>query len=161
MAFCPVCGTRLEPDTTVCPKCGITLDPADLDQASGDPSAYSYRTIEAMYDHTAEFEQSDISDNKCFALLPYLLGAIGIIITSLISLSSPYTKFHLRQAVKFLVVKVLVLICSIALVWTIIVPIAGAVLLFVIFILKVVTVVQIFSGKACEPAIIRSLGILR
>ena len=158
MAFCPVCGTRLEPGTTVCPKCGTTPDPADLNP---DTSAYSYRSIEAMYDHTAEFEPGDISDNKCFALLPYLLGAIGIIITSLISLSSPYTKFHLRQAVKFLVVKVLVLICSIALVWTIIVPIAGAVLLFVIFILKIVTVVQIFSGKACEPAIIRSLGFLR
>ncbi|MBO4415741.1 MAG: hypothetical protein J5824_07155 [Lachnospiraceae bacterium] len=161
MAYCPVCGTKLAPGITVCGKCGTTIDSADLDPVSDENAPFSYRSIEAMYDHTAEFEPGDISDNKCFALLPYLLGALGIIITALISLSSPFAKFHLRQAVKFLVTKVLIFICSVALFWTVIVPIIGAVCLFIIFILKIVTVVQIFSGKACEPAIIRSIGILK
>ncbi|MCR5323769.1 MAG: zinc ribbon domain-containing protein [Lachnospiraceae bacterium] len=163
MAFCPVCGNKIVPGTTVCEKCGTTFSEADIEaMAAGDEAAsYSYRSIEAMYDHTSEFDPGDISDNKCFALLPYLLGALGIIITALISISSPYAKFHLRQAVKFLVTKTLIVICSLALIWTVIVPIGGVILLFVIFILKIVTVVQIFSGKACEPAIIRSIGILR
>ena len=159
MAFCPVCGAKLAPGITVCGKCGTNIDPADLEPVPEEVSGY--RSIEAMYDHTAEFESKDISENKCFALLPYLLGSLGIIITALISISSPYAKFHLRQAVKFLVTKVLIFICSVALFWTVIVPIIGAVCLFIIFILKIVTVVQIFSGKACEPAIIRSIGILK
>lgn len=48
------------------------------------------------YDHTAEFSQKDISDNKVIAMLVYLMGAVGIIIALLASSESPYVSFHVR-----------------------------------------------------------------
>ena len=45
--------------------------------------------------------------------------------------------------------------------WTIIVPIVGGVCLAIVLVLKVICFFQICSGKAKEPAIIRSLGFLK
>ena len=56
------------------------------------------------YDHTAEFDPKDISDNKVICMLIYLTGAIGIFIALLASSTSQYVAFHVRQALKFLVV---------------------------------------------------------
>ena len=51
-------------------------------------------------DHTAEFDPKDISDNKIYAMLGYLLGTGGIIIALLGAKDSPYAKFHVKQAIK-------------------------------------------------------------
>ncbi len=148
MAFCPKCGAQVEDGATFCPKCGAALGGA----AAAD---------NAQFDHTGEFAAEDVSNNKCYALLPYLLGIVGILVTALISKDSPYVQFHLRQAIKFTVVNSLVAICAVALVWTIIVPIAAGICAMIIFVLRIITVFQIFGGKAVEPAIIRNLAFLR
>ena len=49
-------------------------------------------------DHTAEFTPQDISEHKVFAMLPYLLGTIGIIIALLAAKDSKYIMFHVREA---------------------------------------------------------------
>lgn len=113
------------------------------------------------YDHTAEFDPRDISDNKVFAMLGYLLGTVGIIIALLASRKSPFTMFHVRQALKFTVVNILMLICVALLFWTIIVPVAYGVMSCIFLVLRVICFFQICSGKAKEPAIIRSLGFLK
>ena len=113
------------------------------------------------YDHTAEFDPKDISDNKVIAMLVYLMGAIGIVIALLGSHSSPYVMFHVRQALKFQVVGMLMLIATALLFWTIIVPIAYAIMSVVLSIIQIICFFQICSGKAKEPAIIKSLGFLR
>lgn len=113
-----------------------------------------------IYDHTAEFDHQDISENKCFALLTYLLGAIGILLAALVSHDSAYVKFHLRQAVKFTVVNILLGIVAGVLCFTVIVPIAAGVCYLIIFVLKIIAVIQIFGGRAVEPYIIRNLGFL-
>lgn len=59
------------------------------------------------YDHTAEFDPKDISDNKVFAMLCYLMDFIGIIVALLATHSSKYTMFHVRQALKITVVSIL------------------------------------------------------
>lgn len=123
------------------------------------PSPYAAQSFDP-YDFTSEFDPADISANKCFALLPYLLGTIGIIIAALISKDSPYVTFHLRQAVKFVVVNILLGIIALVLSFTIIVPIAAGVCYVIIFVLKIIAVFQIFSGKAVEPAIIRNFSFL-
>lgn len=113
------------------------------------------------YDHTAEFDPKDISDNKVFAMLCYLMGIFGIIIALLASNSSKYAMFHVRQALKFEVVNILMLICTLVLFWTIIVPVAYGIMSAVLWVIKIICFFQICSGKAKEPAIIRSLKFLR
>ncbi|MCM1283235.1 MAG: zinc ribbon domain-containing protein [Muribaculaceae bacterium] len=112
-------------------------------------------------DHTAEFAPKDISDNKVLAMMPYLMGTIGIILALLASKESPYVSFHVRQALKLTVCTVLVGIITAVLCWTVIVPIAGGVCTVILFIVRIISFFQICSGKAKEAAIVSSFGFLR
>lgn len=121
---------------------------------------YGYGTIDP-YDHTSEFDPRDISENKVIAMLVYLWGVLGIIVALLCSNHSPYAAFHVRQALKFTVINALLLICVMLLFWTVIVPIAYAVISVILFVIKIICFFQICQGKAVEPYIIRSFGFLR
>lgn len=62
---------------------------------------------------------------------------------------------------KFTVVNILMLLCTFLLFWTIIVPVAYAVMSVVFFVIKIICFFQICGGKAKEPAIIRNLTFLK
>lgn len=156
MKICPKCNAQNADNTAFCANCGLNF--AAAHQA---PPQYAHAPAHDPYDHTAEFSPKDISDNKVVAMLVYLLGTVGIIIALLLNSSSAYVGFHLRQALKFVVTEVLLGLAIALLCWTIIVPIAGAILYLILNILKIVCFFQICSGKAKEPAIIRSLNFLR
>ena len=113
------------------------------------------------YDHTAEFDPQDISDNKVIAMLVYLMGAIGVLIALLASQSSPYVMFHVRQSLKIIVVSTLLSIIMVVLIWTVLVPIACGIAFVVLFVVNIICFFQVCSGKAKEPAVIRSLNFLR
>ena len=113
------------------------------------------------YDHTAEFDPKDISDNKVFAMLVYLMGTIGIIIALLASHASPYAMFHVRQGLKLTVVNMLLAIIMLILIWTIIVPFVCGIAFAVMFVINIICFFQVCGGKAKEPAIINKLGFLR
>jgi uncharacterized membrane protein len=149
MAFCPNCGAQVEDGVAFCPQCGTGLN-----------GAAPMPPID-IYDHTVEFHPQDISDNKVYAMLCYLMGTIGIIIALLASAESPYLKFHIRQAVKLSVTSMLTWIAAVVLCWTIIVPIAAIVLVAALFVIRIISFFQICSGRAVEPAIVRSLNFLR
>ena len=68
MKFCPNCGTQLEEGAASCPSCGAVF-------AAPAPAVY----VDPA-DHTAEFDPADISQNKVFAMLPYVMGIIGVVI---------------------------------------------------------------------------------
>lgn len=110
------------------------------------------------YDHTAEFDPKDISDNKVFAMICYLMGFIGIIVALLATNSSKYAMFHVRQALK-------IEVASILSIFVLIIPFLGwiafPILQGIIWVIKIISFFQICSGKAKEPAIIRSFGFLR
>ena len=149
MAFCPNCGAQVEDGVAFCPQCGTGLN-----------GAAPMPPVD-IYDHTAEFHPLDISDNKVYAMLCYLMGTLGIIIALLASHDSPYLKFHIRQAVKLSVTSILLVIAGCFLVWTIIVPIAAVVCSVIIFVLRIISFFQICNGRAVEPPIVRTLGFLR
>ena len=113
------------------------------------------------YDHTAEFTPKDISDNKVISMLVYLMGAIGIVIALLAANSSPYAAFHVRQALKFTVVTILLAIVTAVLCWTIIVPIVAGIAALALLVVKIICFFQICKGKAVEPYIIRSFTFLK
>ena len=157
MKYCPKCGAQMEDNAAFCPNCGNNAQP------NGSPNqAPVYAAPEPdPFDHTEEFDAKDISENKVLCMLVYLMGAIGIIYALLAGKDSKYVAFHVRQALKFEVVTILLGIVMALLFWTIIVPIVSGVCLAIVLVLKVICFFQICSGKAKEPAIIRSLGFLK
>ena len=78
MKFCPNCRTTFDDSAINCPQCGTPLMSV--------PNA----APENITDHTAEFDPTDISDNKVLAMIPYLLGVMGVIISSL-QAENPHT----------------------------------------------------------------------
>lgn len=165
MKNCPNCHIQINDEAVFCPNCGASV--AGASQPQGQPN-YQQPPVYSQpvptfdpYDHTAEYDPKDISDNKVISMLVYLLGAVGIVIALLASSTSKYVGFHLRQALKFTVVEILLALITVVLCWTFIVPIAAGVCCCILFVLKVIAFFQICSGKAKEPAIIRSLGFLK
>ncbi len=159
MKNCPNCNFQCEDNSSFCVNCGTPL--AQTAPNAQQPFVQqSYQPPYDQYDHTSEFDKDDISKNKVFCMLAYLMGAMGIIIALLGSSKSEYTAFHLRQALKFLVVELLAGVCAIVLVWTIIVPLAYAVLSVTLFVIKIICFFQVCGGKAKDAAIIRDLKFL-
>lgn len=151
--ICPKCGSEMNDGSAFCTKCGAALNAQNNEHAQGNPNPQAGPQMNGMpqgnpqagpqmngmpygmpqqpyvdpKDHTVEFDAKDISDNKVMAMLPYLMGTIGIIIALLACRESAYTYFHVRQALKITVCTILVTIITAVLFFTIIVPIAGGI----------------------------------
>ena len=188
--ICPKCGSEVAEGNAFCTKCGAAMNtnnqqnysqPQGNNQNSEQGNPQANDPYHAQYhaqgnpqmnnqgfqqnyvdpkDHTGEFAPQDISDHKVFAMLPYLLGTVGIIIALLAAKDSPYIMFHVREALKLTVCSILVGIISLLLCWTVIVPIAGAVCAIIILVVKIICFFQICSGKAKEAAIVSSFDFL-
>ncbi|MBQ9122532.1 MAG: zinc ribbon domain-containing protein [Lachnospiraceae bacterium] len=160
MRTCTKCGASLEDTAAFCNVCGQpTGAPAPAPGVAPAPAP----AVPAFdpYNHTHEFDAKDISDNKVIAMLVYLMGIIGVVIALLASATSPYAAFHVRQGLKFTVVETLLGVVTVLLCWTIIVPIAAAVLMVVLFVCKIVCFFSICKGQAKEAPIICKLNFLR
>ena len=147
MAFCSNCGKDIPEGSTVCPSCGATL-------ITGDAPANT------EWDHTAEFDEQDISDNKVYALSAYLFSFLGILLCHLLAKESPYAQFHARESLKLNVVIVVVGFLSGFFVWTCIIPVAGVILLVILSVVKIICFIQVCMGYAREPWLIRSIKAL-
>lgn len=151
MKFCPKCGTQVDDNANFCPSCSTNLN-------TGVPAASPYVD---PYDHTAEFDAKDVSDNKVYAMLMYLTSIVGIIVALLASRDSEYLKFHIRQVVKFLVVEILSCVVMAVLAFTIIVPFVGGIWMLVLVVVQIICFFRVCAGKSVEPPIIRSIDFLK
>ena len=154
MKLCPKCNMQLEDSAAFCPNCGTQFIP------NATVTQQPYVPVDSA-DHTAEFDAADISDNKVIAMLPYLLGVVGLIAALLAKGNSPYANFHARQYLKICVCQAIVAICSAVLCWTILVPIAGGVCVIILLVVRIICFFQICKGQAKEPAIVCKLGFLK
>ena len=146
MKFCQNCGTQLDENMNCCPNCGApTIVPAPVIMADPD-------------DHTLEFDPKDISENKVTAMLPYLMGVIGVIVAAILAADSPYARFHVKNSLKF---DICTIISCIAFIIPILGWIVGGVAMLIIFVLRVIAFFQVCSGKAKDPAIIGKFGFLK
>ncbi len=171
MKNCPKCQAPIKDTATFCTNCGTPISQDGyqdtgaqngMGNAYNSPKAVNSPVVYAdPYDHTMEFDNKDISDNKVIAMAPYLLGIFGILIALLAAGNSPYVSFHVRQVIKFEVVSFLMWIAAIVFFWLVLPIIAAAIMSIVFFVIKIICFFQICSGKAKEPAIIRSLGFLK
>lgn len=151
MKTCPKCGAQMDDNALFCASCGANFS---------NPYATAAPVV-PEWDHTAEFDPKDVSDNKVIAMLVYLLGVVGILIALIGSSNSPYASFHVRQSLKFIVIETLVVIAVAILCWTFIVPIAAGIFKVVLFVVKIICFFSICKGEAKEPAIIRSFKFLK
>ena len=87
--------------------------------------------------------------------------AICYIIALLGSNSSPYAGFHVRQALKFTVLDILLGIIAAVFFWTFLIPIACGICYVILFVVRIISFFSICQGKAKEPVIVRSFGFLR
>lgn len=145
MKVCTNCHLSFPDSASHCTQCGAPL--TTVADQPGDP-----------LDHTAEFNPADISANKVFALIPYLMGWVGVIITLLASSSSPYAGFHVRQALKIQIVTLLSLVLLIIpfLGW-----IAVGVWAIIALVLDLICFFRVCSGKAIEAPIVSSFKFLK
>lgn len=175
MANCPNCGAPIGEDAAFCTNCGSRVTPPEAPQGGNVPPQGNYAPPQGNYapppqyapyvpdpkDHTAEFDPADIANNKVIAMAAYLLGTLGIIIALLAAPESKYATFHSRQALKFSIVDILLGIIMVVLCWTLIVPIAGAICILILLVIRIICFFQVCSGKAKDAPIIGSLPFLK
>lgn len=160
MAFCNNCGAQLSDGNVFCAACGAPVNANQTHQQNASQQNTAAQQTFVPYvdpkDHTADYASDDISRGKIFAMVSYLLGFIGIIITYLAAKDSEYAIFHARQALKIAILNTLISICSIVLAITIIVPLAGAVCSIILLVIEVICFFQVCAGKAKEAPIVSS-----
>lgn len=153
MKICPKCGAEVNETAAFCPNCGTAFG----DEQPARQPMYQFR-VTPPTDHTAEFDPKDISDNKVIAMLPYLMGFIGIVIALLGASTSKYAGFHVRQELKIMVCGILLLVCCIVPFLGWLVAGIGAVILFIA---KIVCFIDVCRGLAKEPLLVNHLGFLK
>lgn len=147
MKFCPNCRATYDDAANVCGQCGgqlVYIQP----QPAMNPA-----------DHTAEFNPADISANKVLAMVPYLFGWMGIVIALLAAGTSPYTAFHVKQALKIQIVAALVTVVGAVI--PLIGWIAAGIYSFVSLVIMIISFVSVCRGEAWEPVLIRNIRFLK
>ena len=160
MKLCPRCNMQLEDSAAFCTNCGTQFIP----NATVPQQPYMYAEPPKYVDpsdHTAEFDSQDISDNKVFALLPYLMGFIGIVIALLACRDSKFTQFHIRQALKIQICSILLGVIAVVGFITIIIPIAAAICSLILTVVSIICFFRACSGKAIDAPIVGGLGFLK
>ena len=142
MKVCQQCNTTHPDGVHLCPQCN-----APLIQVNPQPQILANGP-----DHTAEFDRADISANKVLAMVPYLMGWIGILITLLAAGTSAYAGFHVRQALKIQVCTTLVSIIGA------IIPVLGWIAIgvfgIVALVINIICFFSVCKGEAKEPPIV-------
>lgn len=164
MKICPTCNMQLDDQATFCRNCGTRVSPREEQPTTNGYESGYYQAPEPVpspWDHTADFEARDIQQNKLFAMLIYLTGLVGILLTLLARPNSTWLQFHLRQGMKFLVAEAFVTIAALVLCWTVLVPVCAGISLAILFLLRLIGFFQVCNGKAVEPAILRSLKFMQ
>ena len=163
MSVCPICNSEVPAGSNYCTMCGNRLP----DEAQTPPSQSSvyqnyYRPdpVPNAFDHTAEFDEKDIHENKLYAMLMYMLSLVGVFLAVLSAKDSPYVQFHLRQNLKLFVVEFLLAIVASVLAITMIIPVICAVGIVICVILRVIAFFQVCGNQAMEVPIIRALKFL-
>ncbi len=171
--FCKKCGAEVPNGVGFCTKCGNPMgavaapNPAPQPQMAPNQQFqgqqfqgqyYQPQPVIQPWDHTAEFDAADISDNKVVAMSCYILGFIGIIISLLAAKDSKYAAFHARQGLKLSVCSAL---CGLMMFVPVLGWICGPIGALILFVVKIICFFGVCGGKAKEPAIIRSFGFLK
>ena len=167
MKNCPNCHNQAKDDARFCPVCGTTLDAVpqpdpDYFRPATQPVtvAIPVMRVPDRHDHTDDYSVEDIQESKIPCMCVYLLDFLGVIIALLMCPTSKYARFHIRQSLRLTILEVLIVLASALLCWTFLVPIAGAIGLLVLFVLRLICFVDVCKGNAKDAPIIRNIKFL-
>ncbi len=152
MKNCPNCNAENEDNSAFCCNCGAPMN--------GQP-AYCPPVKPNPWDHTADYDADDIADTKLFAMCCYLLSVPGILVALLARPKSRYLEYHIRLSLKFMILNIILGLIMGLLAWTVVVPIAGAVCMAILLVLRAIVFVDVCRGKAADPWLIRSIPFLK
>ncbi|MBU5461268.1 zinc-ribbon domain-containing protein [Lachnoclostridium sp. MSJ-17] len=173
MKTCPQCHASLADDAAFCTNCGTPLNAAPQPEQNiqpyqqpvqqQTPPAAPAAPAVSPYDHTDEFSEEEVHDNKIFALAIYALSFIGIIIALLAKSSdnSAYLRFHIKQMLMILITEILVGVAAAVLSWTCIGLIAGCGLLAFLGVVEIICFINVCRNKSIEPLLVRKLTFLK
>jgi len=175
MKFCSNCGTQLTDETKFCQNCGKATDAAQSNSSTRDKAQEYQKKVENAVadfvntkDETAEFDATDIDNNKTISLFSYL--GLLIIIPLLAAPQSKYAKFHVNQGLILLIVSFIVGIISgvVTLIVGFISSILAALVGFVfslisiaLFVFMIIGIVNAVQGKAKELPLIGGFRFLK
>ncbi|MCH5324013.1 MAG: zinc-ribbon domain-containing protein [Eubacterium sp.] len=97
MATCKKCGVEIPEGATVCPACGEPV---------GNAAANFAQNVMNTADSTAEFDPTDIENNKILSLFAYL--GILFLIPLLAAPNSKYARFHTNQGLVLFIFDIVV-----------------------------------------------------
>jgi uncharacterized membrane protein len=165
MNTCPNCHADLKPEACFCPVCGTAVHPIipnshPVPQIMPKPE-HTIHTEPSSYDHTDTFDPEDIHATRLVCMVVYLLDFVGIIIGLLAARDSEYTTFHIQQSMRFTVLEVLLSLAAGVFCWTVLVPIAAAVAMAALTVVKFICFIQVCNNKAIEAPLIRNIGFLK
>ena len=175
MKNCPNCNAQLPDDAVFCTNCGTNLGAAPVQPPVPQQPQQQYQQPPYQqpapapapepnpFDHTDEFSEEEVHDNKIFALAIYALSFVGIIIALLAKSSdnSQYLRFHIKQQLMILITEILVGVAAAVLSWTCIGLIAGCGLLAFLGVVEIICFINVCRNKSIEPLLIRRLGFLK
>lgn len=190
MKICPNCHNPVDDNAPFCPNCGANLGAQNQQNPQNQQNQQGQQNQQQQYnqppynqpygqqygqpygqqpqyrmpdpfDHTAEFTAEDVAANKLYAMLVYVLGAVGIVIALIAGKDSAYAKFHARQGMKIVLLETICTLATTFLFWTFLVPIAAAVCLAILFVVRVISFFQVCGGRSVEPYIVRGFSFLK
>ena len=156
MKTCPQCHAGLADDAAFCTNCGTPLNAAPQPEQNIQPyqqpaqqqipPAAPAAPAVSPYDHTAEFSEEEVHDNKIFAKS---------------SDNSAYLRFHIKQMLMILITEILVGVAAAVLSWTCIGLIAGCGLLAFLGVVEIICFINVCRNKSIEPLLVRKLTFLK
>lgn len=176
MKKCNSCGAFLNDDVTFCPKCGtnvadIAPEPAEKKDLGDVVAGFTEKFGKYMGDnHTYEYDQSDIEQNKTISAICYL----GILFfLPLVSCpTSKFGRFHANQSLVLFIVSLLIslLVSILNFVWTI--PVIGILLGVLLSVISTVAsigtaalffygLVNTLNGRALELPVIGKITLIK
>lgn len=162
MAFCKNCGNEIKEGTLFCTVCGAPLEgTANANQqANPQPNYMVAAPMVPVYDRTSEFDAEDIESNKVFAMISVICGIVGVILTYLGAKESKYAMFYAKEVLKCFVLEMILAVITSILMITIIVPIAAAIAIVVLYVCRIISFVTICQNKAVDMPVVRSFKFL-
>ena len=177
--FCNNCGSAMANSESAAPVAGTNTE-AQTAAPEQNAQPYNQQTFQGAYpqanygqapyqqgytyaqydphDHTAEFDAADVAENKIFAAVPYFFSSIVGLIAGIYVKDSAFVKFHIKNALKIDIVSIILCLFFA-------IPFVGwvfsGVCLLILFVVKIICMVEVLQGKAKDAPIVGSLGFLK
>ncbi len=175
MAFCVKCGKEIDEGVKFCTGCGAEQPSAAQGQAQqpGQQEDFSkkvestFNNLNNTADTTAQYDQSDIEQNKVMAILAYI--GILVLVPLFAAPNSKFARFHANQGLALFIAEVIYSVAyGILSAILAFIPVLGALIIAILgiasiafLVLAVLGIVNASGGKAKELPFIGKYKILK